>query len=99
MPNKISRILIILLVVFLLCLFLPWTQNIRTTGQVTTLRQEQRVQKVNSIIPGQILRWYVKEGDKVKAGDTLVQLTEIKDDYLDPNLVLLLRCCCRCLWH
>ena len=87
-PNKISRILIILLVVFLLCLFLPWTQNIRTTGQVTTLRQEQRVQKVNSIIPGQILRWYVKEGDKVKAGDTLVQLTEIKDDYLDPNLVL-----------
>lgn len=87
-PNKISRILMVLLAVFLICLFLPWTQNIRTSGQVTTLRQEQRVQKVNSIIPGQILRWYVKEGDKVKAGDTLVQLTEIKDDYLDPNLVL-----------
>jgi multidrug efflux pump subunit AcrA (membrane-fusion protein) len=87
-PNKISRILIIILVVFVLCLFLPWTQNIRSNGNVTTLRQEQRVQKVNSIIPGQIVRWYVKEGDKVKAGDTLVQLTEVKDDYLDPNLVL-----------
>jgi multidrug efflux pump subunit AcrA (membrane-fusion protein) len=68
-------------------LFLPWTQNIRSNGTVTTLRQEQRPQQVNNIIAGRILKWWVKEGDFVKKGDTIVQLAEIKDDYLDPNLL------------
>lgn len=68
-------------------LFLPWTQNIRTRGSVTTLRQEQRPQEINSIIPGRIVKWWVKEGDLVKQGDTLLQLAEIKDDYLDPQLL------------
>jgi multidrug efflux pump subunit AcrA (membrane-fusion protein) len=68
-------------------LFLPWTQNVRAKGNVTTLRQEQRPQELNSILPGKIIKWYVKEGDAVKAGDTILQISEIKDDYFDPNLV------------
>lgn len=71
----------------LLLLFIPWTQNIRATGALTTLRQEQRPQQLNTIIPGKVKRWHVKEGDYVKAGDTIMQLSEIKDDYLDPNLL------------
>ncbi len=76
-----------LLACLLVILFLPWTQNIRARGKVTTLRQEERPQQLNSIIPGRIVKWYVKEGDYVKAGDTILQLAEIKDDYLDPELV------------
>lgn len=68
-------------------LFLPWTQNVRARGSVTTLRQEQRPQELNSIIPGKILKWYVKEGDFVKAGDTILQIGEVKDDYFDPQLI------------
>jgi multidrug efflux pump subunit AcrA (membrane-fusion protein) len=68
-------------------LFLPWTQNIRAMGSVTTLHQEQRPQQLNAIIPGRIVKWYVKEGDYVKKGDTLIMLADVKDDYLDPNLV------------
>lgn len=71
----------------LVILFIPWTQNIRATGGITTLRQEQRPQQLNTIIPGKVAKWHVKEGDYVKAGDTIMQLTEIKDDYLDPNLL------------
>lgn len=71
----------------LLVLFLPWTQTVRAKGSVIALRQEQRPQEINTIIPGRILKWYIKEGDFVKAGDTLVQLTEIKDSYLDPQLL------------
>jgi len=71
----------------LIILFLPWTQNIRARGYVTTLRQEQRPQELNSIIPGKIIKWYVKEGDAVKRGDTILQIGEVKDDYLDPNLL------------
>ncbi len=88
--NKNSRIkywLLGFLLALLAVLFLPWTQNIRARGIVTTLRQEQRPQELNSIIPGKILKWYVKEGDLVKAGDTILQIGEVKDDYLDPDLV------------
>jgi multidrug resistance efflux pump len=76
-----------LFVALLIILFLPWTQNIRARGSVTTLRQEQRPQQVNTIIPGRVLKWYVKEGDMVEAGDTILQLAETKDDYLDPQLL------------
>lgn len=75
------------IIIFFLLMLLPWTQNIRTKGNVTTLGQEQRPQKINSPIPGKISKWYVKEGDFVKKGDTILTLTEIKENYLDPNLI------------
>jgi multidrug resistance efflux pump len=68
-------------------MWMPWTQNIQTTGTITTLYQDQRPQQLNSIIPGRILKWWVKEGDFVKKGDTIVQLADVKDDYLDPQLM------------
>ncbi|WP_291033506.1 HlyD family secretion protein [Dyadobacter sp. 50-39] len=76
-----------IIILLVLGLFLPWTQNIKARGSITTLLQEQRPQDINSPIPGRIARWYVKEGDFVQKGDTIVQLSEIKEDYLDPNLV------------
>lgn len=71
----------------LILLFLPWTQNISSSGHVTTLYQDQRPQQINTIIPGKIVKWYIKEGDVVKKGDTIVELADVKDDYLDTNLV------------
>ena len=71
----------------IIILFLPWTQNIRARGSVTTLRQEQRPQQLPTIIPGKVVKWHIKEGDFVKKGDTLVEIAEIKDDYLDPQLL------------
>ena len=76
----------VLIAIFII-LLLPWTQNIRARGTVTTLRQEERPQELNTIIAGRIVKWYVKEGDYVHAGDTIAQLAEIKDEYLDPKLL------------
>lgn len=76
-----------IMLILVLGLFLPWTQNIKARGSVTTLYQEQRPQDIVSPIPGRIARWYVKEGDFVQKGDTIAQISEIKEDYLDPNLV------------
>lgn len=70
-----------------LVLFFPWTQTIKSVGKVTTLYQEQRPQQLNSPIPGRIVKWYVKNGDYIQKGDTILKLAEIKDDYLDPLLL------------
>lgn len=76
-----------LLFLSLALIFLPWTQNIRSRGNITSLFQEQKPQKIYSPIAGKISRWWVKEGDTVRAGDTLAKITEIKGEYLDPNLI------------
>ncbi len=76
--------LFIFTIIFML---LPWTQNIRGRGTVTTLFQDQRPQELNSVIPGRIVSWRVKEGDHVKKGDTILKLSEVKADYLDPNIL------------
>ncbi|WP_108802911.1 HlyD family secretion protein [Aquimarina sp. Aq107] len=68
-------------------LFFPWTQNISGEGFVTTLTPDQRPQTIQSPIPGRIEQWYVKEGDYVKKGDTILRISEIKNEYFDPNLV------------
>jgi multidrug resistance efflux pump len=85
--SKITYWLLGMLLFLIIVLFLPWTQNISSTGDVTSLYQDQRPQQINTVIPGKIVKWYVKEGDIIKKGDTIVQLADTKDDYLDSNLV------------
>jgi len=68
-------------------LFLPWTQNIRGKGALTTLKPDQRPQTIQSPIPGKIEKWYVQEGDYVEKGDTILFISEIKNEYFDPRLV------------
>ena len=81
------RLLLFFSVLFLIVLFLPWTQHIRAGGDVTTLQPNQRPQTVQSVIGGQIERWYVREGAFVAAGDTILKLTETKDEYFDTSLL------------
>jgi multidrug resistance efflux pump len=83
----LNRIILAFSIIGLIVLFLPWTQNISGSGAVTTLKPNQRPQTIQSLISGRIEKWYVKEGDFVKKGDTILFISEIKEDYLDPNLV------------
>ncbi len=85
--RMMTRWLLALMGIFVLFLLLPWTQNIQSKGKVTTLRPEQRPQVIPSPIDARIERWYVREGQLVKKGDTIVFMSEIKADYLDPELV------------
>lgn len=73
--------------VLIVIALLPWTQNVRTTGTVTTISPEQRPQTVNSIIAGRVDKWLVREGQHVEKGDTLVVISEIKDAYMDDRLL------------
>jgi multidrug resistance efflux pump len=84
----LKRSLFVLLGVLIVLLCLPWTQNISGNGRLTSLRPDQRPQAIQTIIPGKVEQWYVSEGDFVKAGDTIMRISEIKDDYFDPNLLV-----------
>jgi multidrug resistance efflux pump len=83
----LNRIILWVSIICVLILFLPWTQNISGSGAVTTLKPDQRPQTVQTAIAGRIEKWYVKEGDFVQKGDTILYISEIKEDYLDPNLM------------
>jgi adhesin transport system membrane fusion protein len=83
----LARWLLALCVMLILCLFLPWQQNIPGKGKLTALDPSHRPQQVQTAIPGRILRWGVREGQYVNKGDTILVLAEIKDDYFDPELL------------
>jgi len=86
--GKIFAYMMIMSITLLIVgLFLPWTQNIRSTGYLTTLTPDQRPQTINSIIDGRIEKWFVREGDLVDKGDTILFISEVKDEYFDPNLM------------
>ncbi len=91
MASKASKRLIILLgsLFFLagIVLFLPWTQNIRAKGKLTSLNPQNREQQIHTVISGRIEKWYVNEGQLLKKGDTVVRISEMKPDYLDPLLI------------
>ena len=83
----LNRIIIGVSIIVLIIFFLPWTQNIAGSGAVTTLKPDQRPQTIHTTIAGRIEKWYVQEGDYVKKGDTILFISETKEEYLDPNLV------------
>lgn len=70
-----------------ICLFLPWQQNIRGTGKVTAFNPANRPQTVETTIAGRIKTWRIQEGQYVNKGDTILQLSEVKDKFFDPELL------------
>ncbi len=89
--KKVSRGLIIIimtsLVISIAALFLPWTQNVRSKGYVTTLNPDDRPQTIQNLIAGKIDEWYVVEGQSVNIGDTIIRISEVKEEYLDPQIL------------
>ncbi|MFN8155440.1 MAG: HlyD family efflux transporter periplasmic adaptor subunit [Bacteroidia bacterium] len=85
--RRFARICAIVFGVLFLLLFLPWTQNIRSYGSMTTYLPQDRPQTVQTIIAGRIEKWYVREGQLVQKGDTIVKITEIKEKFFDPRML------------
>lgn len=84
--KRFKKFLIVFSILIVVIVFLPWTQNISSTGLVTTLKPNQRPQSIQSQIPGRVEEWFVQEGDFVKKGDTIIRISEVKSDYFDSRL-------------
>ena len=85
--RTLAMFLVSLLLILIIVLFLPWQQNIRGVGQLTALNPANRPQTIETVIAGRIQKWFVREGDLVKKGDTIVSITEVKEKYFDPQLL------------
>lgn len=68
-------------------LLLPWQQNVQGSGTVIAFSPQDRAQTLPSRIDGRIERFLVDEGAYVRAGTPVVEISEVKDDYLDPALL------------
>ncbi len=87
-PNKVLiGWLVIMFVILIIIIFSPWTQTIQAKGKLTTISAAARPQSIHSVIGGRIDKWYVREGQEVRQGDTIAFISETKSDYFDPQLV------------
>ncbi len=84
----LARWLMALSILFFICLFLPWQQNIPGKGKITALDPAHRPQQIQTAIAGRITHWKIREGQFVNKGDTILVLAEIKDDYFDPEILV-----------
>lgn len=82
-----ARWIAVIFIIGFFIFFLPWTQNIRTKGKLTTLSPDHRPQSIYATISGRIEKWYILEGQLVKKGDTIAYLSEVKSEYFDPQLL------------
>lgn len=75
-PN-INTILLIIVLTFCACLFLPWIQTSSGVGTISTINPDDRLQPVVATINGRINKWYVHDGSHVHKGDNIVELIDL----------------------
>lgn len=79
------RVLALLVVGFILLATLaltvvPWAQTTAGMGVVTTLDPRDRVQNISALVSGRVAEWYVRDADRVRAGDPLVRIQDLDDE-------------------
>ena len=80
----------LLLIVALIIAFVPWTQTITATGQLSAYSPYERPQDIEAQITGRINKWHVFEGVRVKQGDLILELNDIDPLFMAPDLLSLL---------
>ncbi len=86
-----SRLAIKLVVLFILVIaFVPWTQTITVTGQLSAYSPYERPQDVEAQITGRIKKWHILEGVRVKQGDIILELDDYDPSFMAPDLLALL---------
>lgn len=84
-PTRGLARLILLSIVLLIVVMVvtPWIQTAAGTGTVIALNPTNRVQSVTALVSGRIKHWHVQEGDTVRQGDPLVELTDNDPQYVE----------------
>ncbi len=60
----------------------PWQQSVPGSGRVIAYAADERQQNIGATIDGRVLRWYVHEGELVRQGQPLVELSDNDPDVM-----------------
>jgi len=87
-PPAISRtigwlVTITIVAIFAFSLTVPWVQTAAGSGKVIALNPLDRQQNIAAFVGGRIERWYVTDGDVVKAGEPIVRIVDIDPLFID----------------
>ncbi len=80
----------VLLIFFLALAFMPWTQTILATGQLSAYSPYERPQDIEAQITARLKKWHVFEGVRVKQGELILELEDVDPQFLAPELLALL---------
>ncbi len=56
--------------------FVPWQQTVQGRGQIVAFAPTERKQVVTALVGGQVRKWHVVEGSKVKMRDAIVDIDD-----------------------
>jgi len=83
LARTIARLFSVLLVIVALALaFVPWQQNSPAHGRVIAFAPLDRQQTVEAPVDGRVVRWHVREGERVNEGDPLVDIADNDADFV-----------------
>jgi len=66
-----------------LSLIAPWQQSVFGTGEVMARAPVDRQQRIDAPIKGRIVNWHVVEGSHVRAGDPIVEISDVDPRYVE----------------
>lgn len=77
-PQKVFKWIVLTSLIFvgLFVFLVPWVQTAAGSGQVIALNPQDRVQNVTALVSGRIEEWFVQDGQPVKEGEAIVQLSD-----------------------
>ena len=84
--RSIRMILATATLIILALLFIPWQQTAVGDGRVIAFDPAERLQIITANLDGNIEKWFVREGDRVKKGDVVARMADN-----DPDIVTRLR--------
>jgi len=89
--RKYGRLAIKLLVLlFVAIAFIPWTQTIIASGQLSAYTPYERPQDIEAQITARLMKWHVFEGSRVRQGELILELSDVDPSFMAPDLLSLL---------
>lgn len=82
--RTLARLLVLSIFAGMVALVLtPWQQSVSGSGRLIAYAPLERQQAIEAPIAGRVVHWYVQEGDHVKEGDLIAELSDN-----DPEIIV-----------
>lgn len=67
--------------------YIPWQQSIAGSGRIIIFSPMERPQNIEAQITARLKKWHVRDGQIVKNGELIAELSDLDPKFLDPEQV------------